>query len=72
MSLITKTFYEILLSSYRGVVLANYFSSLLKNNQISKFKRGTFPPKNGIRLVNIHIQIYTFMTFLITKSHKIL
>ena len=41
----TIKLHEMLLSSFRGVVLTNFFSCIFYFSQISKFKRGIIPPK---------------------------
>ena len=49
-SFIITKFHEILLSNFRGVALTNSFRSIFHFGQISKFKKGVFREKNGIKI----------------------
>ena len=58
MSFITTKFQEILLSSFRGVVLTNCFSCIFDLDQIPQFKKGTILRRKKIESkfpVDMHI-----------------
>ena len=59
MSFITTKFQEILLSGFRGVALANCFSSIFHFGQIYKFKKGVTPRKKVESKFSVNMHIYT-------------
>ena len=65
MSSITTKFHEILLSSFIGVVLTNYFSSIFHFGKISNLKRGITPRKKLNPKFPANMR-----TFITTKFHK--
>ena len=72
MSFITTNFQEILLSSFRGVVLTNCFSSIFHFGQILSPKGRKSEKKNWIKISCGYAHLH-FMSFVRTiKFHKIL